>query len=246
MTTAAISPKEPATYRRSARNYLIDLRFQLKYAGLLVGVVIVISGITGTVLYTTARAVVVESSALVEESKKVSEVSRMNIRDLASDSPDLLTEFNREADAHDKVIAEQQESLIRRQRGMLESLTGGLALMVVLIGLLGIYFTHKVAGPLHKMKRLLKQVGEGNLHVDARLRRGDELQDFFGAFTGMVASLRRSENQQLQDVDAGLTALEAGRNADAVAALRRVRDDMKRALDVPLGTPDHPSSPPQR
>jgi hypothetical protein len=95
------------------------------------------------------------------------------------------------------------------------------------------------------MKRLLKQVGDGNLHVDARLRRGDELQDFFGAFTGMVASLRRSENQQLQDVDAGLTALEAGRNAEAVAALRRVRDDMKRALDAPLGTRAFPSTPPE-
>jgi methyl-accepting chemotaxis protein len=232
MTTEAISPKEPGTgtYKRYARNYLIDSRFQLKYAGFLVATVIVISGVTGAVLYTTTRALVTESSALVEESKKVSEVSRMNIRDFASDSPELLTEFNREANAHDKVIAEQQESLIRRERGMIASLVGGLALMVVLIGMLGIYFTHKVAGPVHKMKRLLKQVGEGSLHVDARLRRGDELQDFFDAFTEMVASLRRSEAQQLGDVDAGLAALEAGKREEAVAALGRVRAAMKSAL----------------
>ncbi|MGA3122251.1 MAG: hypothetical protein ABSF69_15930 [Polyangiaceae bacterium] len=232
MTTEAISPKEPGTgtYKRYARNYLIDSRFQLKYAGFLVAIVIVISGVTGAVLYTTTRALVTESSALVEESKKVSEVSRMNIRDFASDSPELWTEFNREANAHDKVIAEQQESLIRRERGMIVSLVGGLALMVVLIGMLGIYFTHKVAGPVHKMKRLLKQVGEGSLHVDARLRRGDELQDFFDAFTEMVASLRRSEAQQLGDVDAGLAALEAGKSDEAVAALGRVRAAMKSAL----------------
>ena len=232
MTTEAISPKEPGTgtYKRYARNYLIDSRFQLKYAGFLVAIVIVISGVTGSVLYTTTRALVTESSALVEESKKVSEVSRMNIRDFASDSPELLTEFNREANAHDRVIAEQQESLYSararhdrvarrwaRAHGRLDRNAGT-------------HFTHKVAGPVHKMKRLLKQVGEVSLQVDARLRRGDELQDFFGAFTEMVASLRRSEAQRLGDVDAGLAALEAGKSDEAVAALGRVRAAMKSAL----------------
>ena len=39
---------------------------------------------------------------------------------------------------------------------MLYALVGGLTVLVVLIGLLGIYFTHKVAGPIYKMKMLLK------------------------------------------------------------------------------------------
>jgi nitrogen fixation/metabolism regulation signal transduction histidine kinase len=228
MTTDAISHKPGTKYRRSLRNYLLDSRFQLKYTGYLVGVVVVIGGVTGAVLYTTARAVVAESSALVEESRKVTEVSRMNIRDLASDSPELLSEFNREADAHDRVIADQQASLIRRQKRMLASLVGGLAVMVVLIGLLGIYFTHKVAGPVFKMKRLLKQVGEGNLRVDARLRRGDELQDFFDAFTSMVASLRETEARQLADVEVALSALDAGSKDVAVESVRRVRESMAR------------------
>jgi methyl-accepting chemotaxis protein len=230
MNTATISTKPSGGYRRSLRNYLLDSRFQLKYAGFLVLVAVVISAVTGSVLYATARAVVSESSALVEESKKVSEVSRMNVRDLASDSPELLAEFNRESDSHDKMIAAQQALLIRRQGWMIESLVGGLALMVLLIGLLGIYFTHKVAGPIYKMKRLLKQVGEGNLNVDSRLRRGDELQDFFGAFTQMVASLRKSETQQLADVEGALAALEAGRSDETAAALARVRTAMKKAL----------------
>ncbi len=225
MTTSTSPPERTGAYRRSARNYLLDSRFQLKYSGFLVSVAIVISGIMGAVLYETTRAVVTESAALVDESKKVSEVSRMNVRDLASDSPELMTEFNREADAHDKVLADQQASLIRRQRWMIESLVGGLALMVVLIGLLGIYFTHKVAGPVYKMKRLLKQVGEGNLHVDARLRKGDELQDFFEAFAQMVASLRASEARQLKDVDEAHAALESGsrgrRGCGAASGARR-------------------------
>jgi methyl-accepting chemotaxis protein len=232
MTPAATSPQsQQGGYKRSARNYLLDSRFQLKYSGFLVLVAIVISGVMGAVLYETTLAVVGESSALVEESKKVSEVSRMNIRDLASDSPELLTEFNREADAHDKALSDQQARLIHGQQLMIESLVGGLALMVVLIGLLGIYFTHKVAGPIYKMKRLLKQVGDGHLHVDARLRRGDELTDFFDTFTQMVQGLRQMECKQLEDVEAAIKALEGGSQGDAAAALGRVRDAMNHALE---------------
>jgi methyl-accepting chemotaxis protein len=233
MTTSSISVSPAGGgYKRSFRNYLLDSRFQLKYAGFLVFVALVISATMGGVLYETTRAVVTESTALVDESRKVSEVSRMNVKDLAADSPELTTEFNREVDAHDRALADQQASLIRRQHYMIVSLVGGLALMVVLIGLLGIYFTHKVAGPVYKMKRLLRKVGTGDLHVDARLRKGDELQDFFEAFTDMVASLRAFESEQLAQIESSLAAMEQGQGPDAIVLLRRVRDAMRAGLHL--------------
>jgi nitrogen fixation/metabolism regulation signal transduction histidine kinase len=239
------SPEQTGSYKRRVRNYLLDSRFQLKYTGFLVIVAIVISGVMGSVLYSTTRAMVDESAKVVEESrkvaeesKKVSEVSRMNIRDLASDSPELLSEFNKEADAYDrmmvdqqKAIADQQAALIRNQRVVIASLVAGLALMVVLIGLLGIYFTHKVAGPVFKMKRLLRQVGEGNLRVEARLRKGDELQDFFDAFTQMIAGLRKFEKAQLDELESAMSALARGEKDDAVASVGRVAEAMKHAID---------------
>jgi nitrogen fixation/metabolism regulation signal transduction histidine kinase len=244
-TSAGTSTEQTGGYKRSARNYLLDSRFQLKYTSYLVGVAVVISGVTGSVIYSTTRAMVDESAKVVEESrkvseesKKVSEVSRMNIKDLASDSPELLAVFNKEADEHDKTIvdqqkaiADQQVALIERQQMMVFSLVGGLALMVVLIGLLGIYFTHKVAGPIYKMKRLLKQVGQGNLKVDARLRKGDELQDFFDAFTQMVSGLREMERKQLVEVDQAIEAVEHDKKSEAGASLARVREAMKGTLE---------------
>jgi predicted PurR-regulated permease PerM len=229
MTTTPSRP--PGSHKRSVRNYLLDAQFQLKYAGILVAVAMVICAVMGAVLYRTTTAVVAESSALVEESKKVSEVSRMNIRDLASDSPDLLTEFNREADTHDRAIADQQASLIRSQQNMILSLVGGLVLIVVMIGLLGIYITHKVAGPVYKMTRLLRQVGEGNLQIDERLRKGDELRNFFQTFTHMVAGLREIEKTQLAQIEATLGAMERGAKDEAAVNLSRVRDAMRRALE---------------
>jgi nitrogen fixation/metabolism regulation signal transduction histidine kinase len=237
MTTSTRTSPASGSHKRLVRNYLLDSHFQLKYAGFLVAVAIVISGVIGAVLYSTARAMVGESAKVVEEShkasdesRKVSDVSRMNVRQLAPESPELIAEFNRQAEGYDKAIADhekavtvQQESLVERQRFMIGSLVGGLALMVALIGLLGIYFTHKVAGPLFKMNRLLKQVGEGNLRVEARLRKGDELQAFFETFTHMVSGLRDFEKRQLHEVEAALKALERGEAREATAHLQRVR-----------------------
>ena len=245
MTSPERPPDQTGSYKRSVRNYLLDSRFQLRYAGYLVGVAIVICGVMGAVLYSTTRAMFEESQKVVEqaqkvseESKKVSEVSRMNIKDLAGDSPELLAEFNKEASEHDasialqqKAIQDQQEGLVHRQQVVIWSLGGGLALMVALIGMFGIYFTHKVAGPIHKMKRLLADVGQGNLRVQARLRKGDELQDFFDAFTQMVSSLRDIEKRQLNDVTLALAAVDRGQKDEAAASLGRVRDAMKSALE---------------
>jgi hypothetical protein len=239
------SAEQTGSYKRSVRNYLLDSRFQLKYTGYLVGVAIVICVVMGSVLYSTTREMVVESQTVVEEaqkvseeSKKVSEVSRMNIKDLAGDAPELLAEFNKEADEHDqaiaaqqKAIADQQSMLLHRQTVLLGSLVGGLALMVTLIGLLGIYFTHKVAGPIYKMKGLLAKVGKGNLHVEARLRKGDELQDFFDAFTQMVAGLRAIEKRQLADVDKAIEAAERSATDEVKTSLARVHDAMKVSLE---------------
>jgi signal transduction histidine kinase len=244
-TSTVMSSEQTGTHKRSVRNLLLDSRFQLKYAGFLVLVAIVISGLLGTVLYATTLSMIHESNKVVEESRSavresrnVSAVSRMNVHDLASDAPELVTEFNREADAydnamaaHERVVVAQQAFLVQRQRWMLGSLVAALTVMVGLIGLLGIYFTHRVAGPVFKMTRLLEQVGSGNLCVDARLRRGDELQAFFDTFTQMVSGLRDFERRQLADIELAVEALERGDKQDAADAIERVRKAIRAAID---------------
>ena len=42
-------------------------------------------------------------------------MSRMNVKEFASDSPELLAEFNREAAETDKVVADQQRAVVDQQ-----------------------------------------------------------------------------------------------------------------------------------
>jgi methyl-accepting chemotaxis protein len=221
--TAATSPAPEKTgrHQRSAKNYLIDKRFQLKYTGFIVGMALVISIILGAFLVST-------SSSVVEESKKVSQVATKNITDdpAYADNPELLKSFKDAADEQDRVT-------MARQRNMLISIMGGLTLLVLFIGVLGIYFTHKVAGPIYKMKLLLRQVGQGKLNFRGGLRKGDELQDFFEAFAEMTASLKERQAKEIELLESGIEAAKtAGASAESLEKIVTVRDEMKRALEV--------------
>jgi nitrogen fixation/metabolism regulation signal transduction histidine kinase len=238
MTMSAPTAREPVKqpqYKRSFKNYLIDSRFQLKYTGMILGVAIVISTVLGMFLWQTSGEVVQESQKVVEQSKKVSDVVQMSIKDdpVYGVNPDLAQAFNSAAAEQDNKILAQQAALVRQQHTMLYALVGALAVLVFLIGALGILITHRVAGPIYKMKLLLRQVTDGKLKVGARLRKGDELQDFFDVFATMVESLRDRQAREVEELDRAIEAARTGGLASsAIDKFSSVRDEMKRALDV--------------
>ncbi len=140
--------------------------------------------------------------------------------------------FNESASDSDNKVAAQQGKVAAQQRIMLTSVVGGLSLLVVLIGLVGIYITHKVAGPIHKMKLLLKQVGQGKLNFPRRgLRKGDELQHFFDEFLKMADDLKARQQKEVEHLEAAIESAKAGgASEESLVKILAVRDEMKKAL----------------
>ena len=68
-------------------------------------------------------------------------------------------------------------------------------MLVIGVGLAGIVVTHRVAGPIYKMKKQLRDLRKGNYEIPAPLRKGDELVDFFEEFRRMVGELRRRQEE---------------------------------------------------
>ncbi len=232
--SASKPPPDRPKYKRSFRNYLIDSRFQLKYTSFILVAAIAISAFLGTFIWQTSGEVVAESQKVVEQSKKVSDVVKMSITSdpMYADNPALTAEFTKASKEQDQKIQDQQDGLVRQQRTMLYTLVGALAVMVFFIGVLGIYFTHKVAGPIYKMKLLLNQVADGRLNVNAKLRKGDELQDFFDVFAGMVDNLRTRKTAELGLLETALTdAKGKGASEEVLGLFEKVRDQLKRSLD---------------
>lgn len=246
MTTSAQPAAAAPKYKRSFKNYLLDARFQLKWTGRIIFVALAVSAVMGWFLIQTSREVtgqsekvIAQGSALIAESQKNSDLVKMQISQQYADAPELGATFQKSADELDKQLQAKHAALEaqgaetrQKQRNMMYSLVAGLTLMVLLIGLLGIFFTHKVVGPIYKMKLLLKQVGDGKLNFQGRLRKGDELQDFFEVFQAMVDQLKERQAREVEELSQAMDeAKKSGANETAIAKIGHVRDEMRAALE---------------
>jgi nitrogen fixation/metabolism regulation signal transduction histidine kinase len=257
----APAPAAGGRHQRRMRNYLLDRHFQLKYTGYLVGIAVVLSVSLGIALWLSGRKVIDQSQAtvtqgeqvvdvgrkVVEESRKVSAVVQMNIvKDpVYADSPELLSVFKEDAAAQDERLKKQQDQLEtqaaqlktqaadlqKQQRNMFGALVLLLSLLVVGIGFAGIVVTHRVAGPIFKMKKQLKDVAEGHLTIPGRLRKGDELVDFFDAFIHMVQSLRARQENEIALLDKSIAKLKGKADDSDMEGLLAVRAEMQSALE---------------
>jgi nitrogen fixation/metabolism regulation signal transduction histidine kinase len=231
------------------RNYLLDPHFQLKYASYGAGIALVISVGLGVLLWRSSEQIIAQSQASVElgeevlaESRKVSDVVAMNIvKDpIYSENPSLKVAFEADAKLQGEKQSRQQAQLrsqaeeLQRQRSQVGLvLIGALALLVAALWFAGIIVTHKVAGPLYKMKRQIRALERGSLQVPTPLRKGDELKEFFDAFNDMVRALRARQQRDVERLDDVLSGLESAAPGDKVRLLRELRADLAGPLDTP-------------
>jgi len=260
MTSISAGPPT-GRHQRKLRNYLLDPHFQLKYAGYLVAIAFVLSASLGLVLWRTSDAVIAQSREsvsvgeqvvergrdLVKESKKVNAVVQMNIvRDPAyADNPALLAAFQSDAKENDDKLngqqmrLEEQESRLKeqltklgtQQRNIGRALVVILTLLVIGVGLAGIVVTHRVAGPIYKMKKQLRDLRKGNCEIPAPLRKGDELVDFFEEFRRMVGELRRRQEEEIALLDRAILNLREKTSEAELAELSSLRTHMRGSLE---------------
>ncbi len=191
--------------KRRWRNYLLDARFQLKYTLMVVGVTVVVASGLGFMAYRYSRG----------------QTEMMTI-----------SKIEGKADLDEKFVAFIEGEARRADRQVLLGIVGGIAILALALGVTGIIVTHKLVGPAYKIKRMLRDVRDGHLKIEGRLRKGDELQDVFDAFEQMINALRREQESEIAMLDAALEqAATAGVPDEALREIRTVRQRMREALD---------------
>ncbi|MGQ0507453.1 MAG: sensor histidine kinase [Myxococcaceae bacterium] len=248
MTPTVQTPAVTAADRkkRSVRNYLLDARFQLKFTLYIVGVTVVVAGLLGVFLWRTTQTLFAETELAVEARSRAAETSKDLGR--ATLNNQLLEKFDdaafeKELTAKSKAIDEEYErehaaivaqkaDLVRRQQVTFFALILGMLGFVVFIGLATIVTTHKIVGPLFRMKRMAQEVAAGKWHLPTiGLRPGDELKDMFEEFTRMIISLREGQTEEIQQLVQAIERAErAGASKEAVADLRTLEVAMRRRL----------------
>ncbi|MEW5744270.1 MAG: methyl-accepting chemotaxis protein [Nitrospirota bacterium] len=105
---------------------------------------------------------------------------------------------------------------------LLPAIAVSVLLTVLLAVAIALFFPHRIAGPLFRIERDLKErVGEGDLSVRFSLRKGDELTDLADAINISLEKLK----QRIEDIKQPAERLEAlvaqGRGDEGIAALAK-------------------------
>jgi len=113
--------------------------------------------------------------------------------------------------------------------------------VILFFGAISIFISHKVAGPLFRLKRSLAQVTQGDLNVHIKLRKWDDLKDLADHVNTLIEELRtfvfnlRNDYSLLSDyilelerqIDAKILTEETGREI-----IHKVQESKKNIEDA--------------
>lgn len=100
----------------------------------------------------------------------------------------------------------------------------------VILGIIALYMSNQIAGPLWRTKKCLDRVGRGDWNFSLQFRQGDFLRDIPGIFNTMLDGLKQQLETDLED----LKAIEAAPNdpAELKRLVRRQREKKEAQLGL--------------
>src|SRR5262252_2491585 len=120
---------------------------------------------------------------------------------------------------------ELQAQFAHSDRTVMAGIIGFGLVLVLSIGGVGILLTHKVAGPLYKISSFFGRIRDNKLGpAPAKLRKGDELQDFYLSFRDMHNAIRGRTEEDVRVLENALAALEAAGESRSSTAQRAIDD----------------------
>jgi sensor histidine kinase YesM len=182
--------------QRHLKNFLIDRSFQLGWVFRVALVTAIILGVMGYFLYRT-----------LSESTEIMIGQALMVEGMPEDAQNAFIEQG-EADKTRTVFV----------------LGGSLLVLLLLLSLMTIVATHKIAGPAYKIRKLLSKIDGDHLQLWAKLRKGDELVDVFREFDDMVRRLRESRHTDVEELEKIRDMLASNEVVPASEALQRLAD----------------------
>jgi len=226
---------------RKLRNFLLDVPVQMRFASRLVSVTVLVAGALLVGLALTSQSLFkqinnsLDAQSMVVLTNQELEICRTNTQLAAPEAqanPDELTRIQRASHERHAILVKEQEAaiefgknVISGQRLLIFEMIILVVSFVVIITLLSIVWTHRIVGPLYRLKQLMRDITEGRPPTGpTTLRNGDELKDVFEQFTTMMKALDDFTKSDLAELD-------AAKRGDA-AALSRIESRLKKRLGL--------------
>ncbi|PLX78073.1 MAG: hypothetical protein C0615_04170 [Desulfuromonas sp.] len=84
----------------------------------------------------------------------------------------------------------EQAQAARMLLSLHNSIWPALGTVILIMSFVTIYFTHRFAGPVYRIKSVLAEVLEGHLDIDFQLRKKDDLQELAARISQLINDLR--------------------------------------------------------
>ena len=99
----------------------------------------------------------------------------------------------------------------------------------ILLALLGVFITHKIAGPVYALTQSAASLAQGRYPMTRSLRKSDELKDFFELFQKSIDSLRAREIEEAFRIEELLLKLSLVQHVDGIDEAMKSLQAMKEA-----------------
>lgn len=200
------------SHRRSIRNLILQPGLQLKYTGMVVAVTVLVAGALGHLAYNYSKG----------------QTQLLSIQRMA----DAEQQANQQGEALEPAVYEDVLRYAEEEdRRVLAAIVLGILALALAVGGTGIVITHRLVGPVYRLKYLFAAVRDGYWRANGTLRKHDELQDLFVAYQDMLAGLRKQREEELAHVDqvVGLVQ-EQGGSDEVVAEIGALRERLQRVI----------------
>lgn len=228
---------------RRLRNYLLDKGFQLKYTGIVIGVTALLSAVLGYYLHQQivasqrtilarnlgAATVVVQPGDTEGHNKLLTKIDR-EITEAYKTKVAVVVKVNNAPAGGEAEF--YQESFDDESNRITLVLVVSLVVFLLVLAIVWVYLTHRIAGPVYKLKLLFSKIDGKNLRIESRLRKGDELQDAFESFERMVARLRKDRERRAAKLSEIAEAIE-GENEESAKQLRKLGSELLDSVAAP-------------
>jgi len=117
-----------------------------------------------------------------------------------------------------KLVVESKLPIDTSQLGqaLLPGVVAAELVSILLVAFICIFVTHTIAGPVYRMERVARNIGEGGLTNFIKLRPKDELKDLADAMNDMTMGLRNKVTTLRESSDRLISALDKAKSSGKV------------------------------
>ena len=98
-----------------------------------------------------------------------------------------------------------------------------------------LFITHKIAGPIFRLKKFMKEAGMGFYNLNLAFREKDELKDIAASFNNMLSSILNREKEEIEtikDFEVRLDSLIAECRAGKCQDLKRDMEELRKKKEA--------------